>query len=54
MMIDRDAIGAQIESMLLPSVILGSLSWWQVLIDDSLVIEIGEFVSYPNYTDREH
>ena len=52
-MIDRFAIGAQVEMMLLLGVVFGLLRWWQVLIDDSFVIA-GELVSYPDYTDGEH
>ena len=54
MMIDRDAIGAQIEFTHLRSIVFGFLSGWQVLIDDSFVISGVEFVSYPDYTDGEH
>ena len=53
-MIDRFAIGAQVEFMLLPGVVFGFLPWWQVLIENSFMLGLYELVSYPDYTDGEH
>ena len=56
MLVDNFTSGAQIEVMLLLSVVVGLLTRWQVLIDDCLMVRIAivEFESNPSYTDREH